>query len=81
MAFAEVHAGIIADGDAHFGQRPEEFDGSLEREAFPENTASLWVMAKLGLRYRETRLVTDAPTGAARPVCVWQLERAQWVGG
>jgi hypothetical protein len=40
----------------------------------------LRVMAKLGLRYRETRLVTDALTGASRPVWVCQLAREQWTG-
>jgi RimJ/RimL family protein N-acetyltransferase len=54
---------------------------AIEAQAFPENVASLRVMAKLGLRYRETRLVSDATTGALRPVCVWQIGRAQWGGG
>jgi hypothetical protein len=52
----------------------------IEAQAFPQNLASLRVMAKLGLRYRETRLVTDAPTGATCPVGVCQLAREPWTG-
>ena len=48
---------------------------------FADNAASLRVMAKLGLRPCETRLVTDAHTGVSRPVCAWQLAREQWASG
>ena len=45
-----------------------------------ENIASLRVMAKLGLRYRETRPMRQE-SGMSCPVCVWQIDREQWVGG
>jgi len=34
-------------------------------------------MAKLGLRYRETRPVSQE-SGQSRPVCVMQIERERW---
>jgi ribosomal-protein-alanine N-acetyltransferase len=71
----EAAAAVLQFGFVRLGLR------AIEAQAFPENVASLRVMAKLGLRYRETRLVSDATTGALRPVCVWQIGRAQWGGG
>jgi ribosomal-protein-alanine N-acetyltransferase len=50
----------------------------IEAHAFSENVASLRVMAKLSLRFRETRLATGEPPGEPRRVSVWQLEREQW---
>jgi [ribosomal protein S5]-alanine N-acetyltransferase len=70
----EAAAAVLQFGFVQLGLR------LIEAQAFPENIASLRVMAKLGLRYRETRLVTDAPTGASRPVWVCQLAREQWTG-
>jgi hypothetical protein len=39
--------------------------------------SSIRVLAKLGLRYRETRPVSQE-SGPSRPVCVWQIERERW---
>ena len=52
----------------------------IEAHVFPENAASIRVLAKLSLRYRETRLDSTEPAGALRPVCVWELAREQWAG-
>jgi [ribosomal protein S5]-alanine N-acetyltransferase len=49
----------------------------IEANAFPENGASLRVMAKLGLRYRETSPVSEG-VGLSRQVFVWQIERERW---
>ena len=71
----EAAAAIVQFGFVQLGLR------SIEAHAFPENMPSQRVMAKLGLRYRETRMVTDEETAAERPVCVWQLAREQWAEG
>jgi ribosomal-protein-alanine N-acetyltransferase len=52
----------------------------IEARAFPENIASLRVMAKLGMRYRETNHIGQ-DSGAPRPVSVWQIERERWPVG
>jgi ribosomal-protein-alanine N-acetyltransferase len=70
----EAAAAVVEFGFVRLGLR------AIEARAFPENVPSLRVMAKLGLRYRETRLVTDETAGATRPVWVWQLEREHWAG-
>jgi len=49
----------------------------IEAQAFPDNTASMRVTAKLGLRYRETRPLSQE-SGLSRPVAVWQIERERW---
>jgi len=49
----------------------------IEANAFPENTASLRLMAKLGMRCRETSLRSQ-DSGPLRPVCSWQIERERW---
>ena len=71
----EAAAAVLQFGFVRLGLR------AIEAQALPENVASLRVMAKLGLRYRETRMVSDATTGTLRPVCVWQIGREQWAGG
>jgi RimJ/RimL family protein N-acetyltransferase len=68
----EAAAAVVQFGFAQLGLR------LIEAQAFFENVASLRVMVKLGLRYCETKLVTDSTTGASRPVSVWQLDREQW---
>lgn len=45
----------------------------IEAQAFQDNIASIHVMAKLGLRYRETRPMSQE-SGPLRPICVWQIE-------
>jgi len=64
-------AGVLRFGFVELGLR------LIEAQAFPENVASLRVMAKLGLHYRETRPISQDP-GEFRLVRVWQLERQQW---
>ncbi len=46
----------------------------MEAQAFPDNTASLRVLTKLGLRFRETKSI-EPESGQQRPVCTWQIER------
>jgi len=70
----EAAAAVLQFGFVQLGLR------LIEAQAFPENIASLRVMAKLGLRYRETRPMSPEP-GVSCPVCVWQIEREQWMGG
>jgi RimJ/RimL family protein N-acetyltransferase len=69
----EAAAAVLQFGFVQLGLR------LIEAQAFPENIASLRVMAKLGLRYRETRPMSQEP-GMSYSVCVWQIEREQWVG-
>lgn len=69
----EAAAAVIQFGFSKLGLQV------IEANAFPENIASLRVMAKLGMRYRETsRIGQDC--GAPRDVSVWQIEREQWAG-
>ncbi len=68
----EAAAAVIQFGFSKLGLQV------IEANAFPENIASLRVMSKLGMRYRGTKLVPDATTGASRPVSVWQIKREQW---
>src|SRR5215475_1147053 len=70
----EATAAVLQFGFAQLGLR------LIEAQAFPENIASLRVMAKLGLRYRETRTMSQE-SSISRPVYVWQLEREQWAKG
>jgi len=67
----EAAAAVLQFGFAHLGLR------LIEANAFPENVASLRVMAKLGLRYRETR-ATSHDHRTPRAVRVCQIERGQW---
>jgi [ribosomal protein S5]-alanine N-acetyltransferase len=69
----EAAAAVLQFGFVQLGLR------LIEAQAFAENVASLRVMAKLGLRYRETRPISKDP-GESRPVRVLQLERQQWAG-
>jgi ribosomal-protein-alanine N-acetyltransferase len=69
----EAAAAVLDFGFVHLGLR------LVEARAFPENVASLRVMAKLGLRYRETRPPGQDPV-ESRSVCVWQIERERWSG-
>jgi len=70
----EAVAAVLQFGFLQLGLRV------IEAQAFPENIASLRVMAKLGLRYYETRTMSQEP-GVSRPVYVWQLEHEQWAKG
>jgi ribosomal-protein-alanine N-acetyltransferase len=70
----EAAAAVVQFGFAQLGLR------LIEAHAIPENVASLRVMAKLGLRFCETKLVTDSTTCVSRPVSVWKLHREQWAG-
>ena len=70
----EAVAAVLQFGFLQLGLRV------IEAQAFPENIASLRVMAKLGLRYCETRTMSQEP-GVSRPVYVWQLEHEQWAKG
>ena len=67
----EAASAIMQFGFVRLGLR------AIEANAFPENRASIRVLAKLGLRYRETRPVSQE-SGPSRPVCVWQIERERW---
>jgi ribosomal-protein-alanine N-acetyltransferase len=67
----EAAAALLRFGFVELGLR------LIEAHAFPENVASLRVMAKLGLHYRETRPISQDP-GEFRVVRVWQLERERW---
>jgi len=64
----EAVAAVLQFGFIHLSLR------RIEANALPENVASLRVMAKLGMRYRETRPVSQGP-GISRAMCVWQIER------
>jgi len=67
----EAAAAVLQFGFIQLGLRV------IEANAFPENIASLHVLAKLGMRYRETtELARDS--GVARTVSVWQIERVRW---
>lgn len=46
----------------------------IEAQAFTDNTASLRVLTKLGLRFHENSQL-DEPPGPARPVSIWRIER------
>jgi ribosomal-protein-alanine N-acetyltransferase len=70
----EAAAAVLRFGFVQLGLR------LIEAHALPENLASLRVMAKLGLRYRETRPISQ-DHGDSRLVRVWQLEREQWADG
>lgn len=67
----EAAAAVIQFGFTQLGLQV------IEANAFPENAASLRVMAKLGLRYRETSPVSPE-SGPSRPVCIWQIESERW---
>jgi ribosomal-protein-alanine N-acetyltransferase len=45
----------------------------IEAQAFTDNTASLRVLTKLGLRFRENSQLDEAP-GPPRPVSIWRIE-------
>jgi ribosomal-protein-alanine N-acetyltransferase len=64
----EAVAAVLQFGFLQLGLR------LIEAQALPENAASLRVMAKLGMRYRETRPMNHAH-GSSRAVSVWQIER------
>lgn len=67
----EAAAAILQFGFAQMGLH------IVEARAFPENKPSLGVMAKLGLRYRETTAINEQ-SGSQRDVSVWQIERERW---
>ena len=67
----EAVAAVLQFGFGRLGLR------LIEAQAFRDNSASIRVMAKLGLRYRETRPVSQE-SGPSRPVCVWQIESERW---
>jgi ribosomal-protein-alanine N-acetyltransferase len=64
----EAVAAVLQFGFLQLGLR------LIEAQALPENAASLRVMAKLGMRYRETRPMNH-DHGSSRAVSVWQIER------
>jgi [ribosomal protein S5]-alanine N-acetyltransferase len=68
----EAAAAVIQFGFTQLGLRV------IEANALPENAASLRVMAKLGLRYRETSPMSQE-SGPLRPMYVWQIERERWL--
>jgi ribosomal-protein-alanine N-acetyltransferase len=70
----EAAAAVIEFGFQKLGLR------SIEAAAFPENSASLRVMAKLGMRYREAGSL-GGDSSALLPVSIWQVEREHWSGG
>ena len=51
----------------------------IEAQAFSDNTASLRVLTKLGLRFRETNSV-ELEFGHPCPVSIWQIERVPVAG-
>lgn len=67
----EAVAAVLQFGFRRLGLR------LIEAQAFRDNSASIRVLAKLGLRYRETRPVSQE-SSPSRPVCVWQIERERW---
>ena len=67
----EAAAAVLQFGFVHLGLR------LIEAHVFPENAMSLRVVAKLGLRYSETRPISQDP-GESRSVCVWRIERERW---
>jgi ribosomal-protein-alanine N-acetyltransferase len=71
LGFAtEAAAAVLHFGFTALGLR------LIEARAWPNNTASLRVIAKLGLRYRETESV-DTPAEMPQTVSVFQIERRQ----
>jgi ribosomal-protein-alanine N-acetyltransferase len=64
----EALAAVLQFGFLRLGLR------RIEAQAFPENAASLGVMAKLGMRYQETRLASHDHC-TPRTLSVWQIER------
>jgi ribosomal-protein-alanine N-acetyltransferase len=49
----------------------------VEAQAYPENGRSLAVMARLGMRYVETRTYSDETSGRAKAVSVWAMNAPQ----
>jgi ribosomal-protein-alanine N-acetyltransferase len=51
----------------------------IEAQVFTDNIASLRVLTKLGLRFRETNSL-ELESGHTRPVSIWQIERVPAAG-
>jgi ribosomal-protein-alanine N-acetyltransferase len=67
----EAVAAVLQFGFCELGLR------RIEAQAFQDNIASIRVIAKLGLRYCETRAMSQE-SGPSRPVCIWSIPREQW---